>query len=245
MRLRPARSDRVRCPECGAPFDWDELRDPTRRKHPYLFEHHPNHNLWSFFRTLIGGLFPRRFWKTLSPVQPSWPRRLTVYWILCILLGSLAFIGEFSGNFYWIYGTLQGQRTGMQQYFLGPGIKSRGVIVCATPAQLANIIRQYGSVQNYIDQSVTKPFSWYAIKAALGFADVNSTPVRSTRPQDPIILVNLVDLAVMLAWPWFAMLVMLIFRASMRRRRCARSICFASHSIAATSLCGWAWRGCS
>ena len=48
-----------RCPECGYRFDWDELRDPTRRVHQYLFELHPERNVWSFVRTLLGGLRPR------------------------------------------------------------------------------------------------------------------------------------------------------------------------------------------
>ena len=37
-----------RCPECGHEFLWRDLLDPTRRRHPYLFEHHPDHNLRSF-----------------------------------------------------------------------------------------------------------------------------------------------------------------------------------------------------
>src|SRR4051812_18016461 len=69
-----------RCPECGAKFDWDELRNPARRLHPYLFEHHPEGNVRSLFRTLVGGLRPGRFWKTLLPVQASRPRRLIAYW---------------------------------------------------------------------------------------------------------------------------------------------------------------------
>jgi hypothetical protein len=72
-----------RCPECGYRFEWDELRDPRRRFHPYLFEHHPNRNAWSFFHTLVGGLAPRRFWSTLYPTQPSRPHRLVAYWVLC------------------------------------------------------------------------------------------------------------------------------------------------------------------
>src|SRR3954464_15190796 len=56
-----------RCPECGYTFDWEELRDPTRRLHPYLFEHHPRRNVWSFIRTLTAGLRPRRFWSMLYP----------------------------------------------------------------------------------------------------------------------------------------------------------------------------------
>src|SRR5258705_8474331 len=59
-----------RCPECGFTFDWSEILDITRRKHPYLFEHHPERNLWSFFKTLFGGANPRRFWRALHPAPP-------------------------------------------------------------------------------------------------------------------------------------------------------------------------------
>ena len=37
-----------RCPECGYSFDWPEILDITRRKHRYLFEHHPEGNIGSF-----------------------------------------------------------------------------------------------------------------------------------------------------------------------------------------------------
>ena len=75
-----------RCPECGYRFDWEELRDPARRLHPYLFEHHPESNVWSFVRTLLGGLLPGRFWRKLLPVQPSRPGRLWAYFIIVSLL---------------------------------------------------------------------------------------------------------------------------------------------------------------
>src|SRR4051794_15887190 len=71
-----------RCPECGYVFDWAELRDPARRLHPYLFEHHPDHNFWSFFRTEIGSWRPRVFWRNLHPMQASKVRRLRAYWLL-------------------------------------------------------------------------------------------------------------------------------------------------------------------
>ena len=44
-----------RCPECGYRFNWNELFDPARRKHPYLFEHHPERNVASFFHTKVEG----------------------------------------------------------------------------------------------------------------------------------------------------------------------------------------------
>ena len=77
-----------RCPECGYAFEWADLRDPARRKHRYLFEHHPERNVRSFVRTMIGGLLPRRFWTGLLPSQPSHPRRLAIYTLL-IFIGAL------------------------------------------------------------------------------------------------------------------------------------------------------------
>jgi hypothetical protein len=75
-----------RCPECGYRFDWPDLLDPTRRRHRYLFEHHPERNAWSFCKTAIGGLRPGRFWRSLSPVQRSAPRRLAVYAGIVLLI---------------------------------------------------------------------------------------------------------------------------------------------------------------
>src|SRR5687767_7734312 len=49
-----------RCPECGYRFEWAQLRDQKLQFHPYLFEHHPKRNVWSFCRTLVGGLRPAR-----------------------------------------------------------------------------------------------------------------------------------------------------------------------------------------
>src|SRR4051794_30598869 len=79
-----------RCPECGHTFDWADLTDPNRRKHPYLFEHHPEKNIRSFCATALNGLNPWKFWRALRPEMPSRPRRLFIYWILITLCTSLA-----------------------------------------------------------------------------------------------------------------------------------------------------------
>ncbi len=83
-----------RCPECGYRFEWPEVLDPARCLHPYLFEHHPEHNVRSFLATILNAQRPRRFWASLHPVQPSRPRRLRLYaWIvLGIYLFGLACI---------------------------------------------------------------------------------------------------------------------------------------------------------
>lgn len=44
-----------RCPECGFRFDWPHVLDPTRRLHPYIFEHHPERNFRSFWQTAFAG----------------------------------------------------------------------------------------------------------------------------------------------------------------------------------------------
>jgi hypothetical protein len=78
-----------RCPECGYAFTWPEVLDPNRRRHPYLFEHHSGRSTWSFLATLFGGLRPRRFWRTLHPVQPARPWRLGAYLVLVMVVLAL------------------------------------------------------------------------------------------------------------------------------------------------------------
>src|SRR5438105_3920894 len=65
-----------RCPECGYRFTWEEVLDPSRRLHPYLYEHRPDAGPLALWNTLRGGLRPAKFWATLHPVQPSRPLRL-------------------------------------------------------------------------------------------------------------------------------------------------------------------------
>jgi hypothetical protein len=78
-----------RCPECGYRFVWAELLDQKRNTHPYLFEHHPRNNVWSFVRTAIGGLNPIRFWRTLRPQMTVRPGRLFAYWMICTAMPAL------------------------------------------------------------------------------------------------------------------------------------------------------------
>src|SRR6185503_2909506 len=75
-----------RCPECGYRFEWVELIDAKLKLHPYLFEHHPRRNVWSFWKTAVGGLRPGRFWKALHPTHVSRPGRLLAYWAVVALL---------------------------------------------------------------------------------------------------------------------------------------------------------------
>ena len=59
--------------------EWEEILDRTRRRHKYLFEHHPEKSFRSFVATLVGGLFPWSFWRSLHPTQRPDLRRLWKY----------------------------------------------------------------------------------------------------------------------------------------------------------------------
>ena len=85
-----------RCPECGYPFEWTELLDAKRRPHPYLFEHHPESNFKSFWKTAIGELRPWKFWRGLHPAMPSKPRRLLLYYLLVAMFGCLILLTHFA-----------------------------------------------------------------------------------------------------------------------------------------------------
>lgn len=80
-----------RCPECGLEFEWADLLDPTRRQHPYLFEHQAQHGpIASYMRTALGSLKPPRFWRTITIQQPCHGRRLWLYAL--IFVGLYGFI---------------------------------------------------------------------------------------------------------------------------------------------------------
>jgi hypothetical protein len=83
-----------RCPECGHRSTWEELRR-EQPNHPYLFERYPNRNAWSFFRTLLASLRPRKFWRELSPTVRPVPSRLMIFAMIVILLGVLGSLTTF------------------------------------------------------------------------------------------------------------------------------------------------------
>ncbi|HEX4792960.1 MAG TPA: hypothetical protein VH370_04160 [Humisphaera sp.] len=80
-----------RCPECGFKFEWDEVLNPTRRQHRFVFEHQGSRRARAFWKTAVAGLRPGKFWRELTPVQPSFPKRLFVYWLIAM---AIACVGE-------------------------------------------------------------------------------------------------------------------------------------------------------
>lgn len=85
-------SQSPRCSECGYPFEWSEVVDPRLDVHPYLFEKHPEANIWSYWKTFKNAFRARSFWSQLHPAQRPNTRRLVYYWIIgsCAYLLSVA-----------------------------------------------------------------------------------------------------------------------------------------------------------
>jgi hypothetical protein len=181
-----------RCPECGYAFTWAELRDPTRRLHPYLFEHHPQRNLRSFLRTLLGSQFPRRFWRTLFPTQPSRPRRLLLYGFLAAAILVAPFLGLLGYRVYEMDRTMRDRRA----------FEMRTM----TPLRAAELTAQFGSVKAYLEQAAPL----FPDQRYLRFHNITGWWQLGGAFQVT---------AFALLWPWLTFLSLLVFRASMRRAR--------------------------
>jgi hypothetical protein len=84
-----------RCPECGFAFEWPQLLHRNEFIHPFLFEHHPERNVWSFRKTIFAGLRPFKFWRSVSPAHEPVYTRLMQYWLLTIALLLLSNVAVF------------------------------------------------------------------------------------------------------------------------------------------------------
>lgn len=179
-----------RCPECGFRFTWQELLDPRRALHPYLFELHPERNLWSFCRTLIGALRPRRFWRQIHPGQPSDPRRLVLFGLviaaLCLVPGVLD-LAVLAYRF--------------DQYQLE---RQQAAAATITPALAAWAVPRHGSIQGYLDAAYPRFGSpWFTRMLMRSYS------------RRPMVLVA----GGLVAWSALTFAALMIFQASMRRAR--------------------------
>ena len=177
-----------RCPECGYQFNFDELRDPTRRLHPYLFEHHPEKNVRSFLRTFTASLRPRRFWAILFPTQALNRRRLIVYWLLATLAVLLTW------SIFWGY-------CAQLNDFHNRGMRT-SVSAGIDPEFKAKMIARFGTWQSYLD------YEWPLLPnprvAWQVFDHYQYAPMRMI----PIVAIS---------WPWLTLGALLLFQASLRR----------------------------
>jgi hypothetical protein len=185
-----------RCAECGYAFTWPDLLDPARRPHPYLFEHNPRHNVRSFVRTYFAGLLPRRFWRTLQPIQPIRPPRLAAHYVIAtalFIVAPLVLVG-------WPW--VQSVRNELDNR------ATWRAWVMKNPAVAKEMIDRYGSIDAYLD-TWPSPYwgSWMIVN------------LRSHMTHDTS---SINAAAVALLWPWMTFATLMIFRASMRRAKVRR-----------------------
>ena len=183
-----------RCPECGYAFTWDEITDPARRLHPYAFEHHAERNAWSFRRTLLGGLRPGRFWRTLFPTQPSRPRRLVTYWLIASCFALLPMLAQYVRHAVAFQREAQAWRMRAATW---------------PPAQFNSyapwVVANYGSAQAFFDEQYPL---WPSPRAALMTFRHSSYDWATQWAA-----------VVLIAWPWLTFAALMIFQVSMRRVR--------------------------
>jgi hypothetical protein len=183
-----------RCPECGYRFEWQELTDPKLRQHPYLFEHHRRHNLWSFFRTLIGGLRPRRFWSALYPTQPSHPWRLALYFVLVCSIIVVPAVTQLARDGYSLWRATENSRARLLKEVQRP-INAAWLrrYPGRTPQQLVDMFQPPPTFKQLVTTVVTE--------RPMTFVKLQLVPF---------------------AWPLLTLAAMMVFRWSMRRAKVRR-----------------------
>ena len=200
-----------RCPECGYRFEWPDVLDPSRRIHSYVFEHHPDRNMWSFWKTLLGGLRPRRFWLSLHPAQPYSPRRLVLYWLIYSSFTLVAVLLAVS----WMC-----VETSRRNRVSRPIVLAQAQNGVPIYWHRESFLEQFDSIEQYVDLMypvdpipvIRHVLSW------LGGA---------------LILISLL----MISWPWLSVLAMSVFGISMRHARvrpihiCRSALYSFDHSI--------------
>jgi len=178
-----------RCPECGFRFEWADLTDPARRVHRYLFEHHPQRNVWSFFRTVFAGFVPARFWSSIHPAQRSRLLRLGLYWALA-LVPLVVVVASY-------YGLWFAQATATTSSLRAINTAS------VTPSQRAALSQQYGSYNQFLDE-------FYPLPPSRRFFS-------NAWQEEGWWTIHLATFWVV--WPLLLFVTMLLFRISMRRAR--------------------------
>jgi hypothetical protein len=215
-----------RCPECGYTFDWPDLLDPTRRLHPYLFEHHPERNVRSFWRTAAGALLPRRFWRALQPAQPSRPRRLVLYWVLTLFV---------------CYACVQlavASRTGFLGYHEMKKILSLRAAALAGQIRVSSPAPQFGPVGSQItDPKLLQQYldRYYPTGLTLEWLKWMGAMYADSWPATNIVLLPL-------TWPWLMFASLMIFQWSMRRSK-VRAIHVLRCTVYSGGTLAWAGLG--
>ena len=180
-----------RCPECGHRFDWKDVLDEQNRVHPYLFEHHPERNVRSFVRTLLGSVLPRSFWRDIRPTHRPNPTRLLTYWAVSALPILLLFVTMVTISVVQQVRDIQQQRDALiyrARYRYGE----------------ESIVKTFGSLEAYA--AATWPMPPISRMVRQHSLRMLHTPLGCT-------------VWFVLGWPWLSVAALSIYRISMRRKR--------------------------
>lgn len=202
-----------RCPECGYTFVWAELLEIDRRLHPYLFEHHPERPYWSFVKTIIGGLRPWKFWKSLHPAQPCRPRRLMRFAAWMLVPAVLIWVALLGG----VITERMSQHIRARQW-------ERAYLSNPKPtSEFEDELKQFGGIDGYLD-------TFYP-NTVLGIIQHEGDPAR-------VMLDYAVPSIIAVAWPVATLLALCVFEISRRRVKIGR-IHFVRAVVYSADLIWW------
>jgi hypothetical protein len=181
-----------RCPECGYRFEWREVLE-GKGLHPYLFEHHPEANFKSFWRTWIHGLRPGKFWKLLQPTHTLRPRRLLVYWAIVLAALAAPFFTKvyYSANAEWH----------KQVQWRARLLRTPNLMAFNVPPPPPPNSPQF---QAYVDQIYPAPTAW--LIASIAWDELRSFVIPNPDMQFILLTSAL--------WPVLTFFAILLFRAS-------------------------------
>jgi hypothetical protein len=182
-----------RCPECGHRFVWTDLVTQGDRTLPFLFEHRPGHNVWSFFKTLAANFRSGRFWRALMPTHVLVMRRLVIYWLILFVASVLVMTPPWVYEMRQVYTSFQRLRAGWVANMLAN----------QNDPIYAQQIKQYGSAQAAIDAQSPMPSLYQFMFRHNWFGH---------RYFGPAVMFNLL-------WPWLTVGSLLVFRASLAQAR--------------------------
>ena len=193
-----------RCPECGYVFDWGEVLHPEIVRHPYLFEHNSRRSIRSFFATLIGGMRPRRFWRSLRATHRPVLTRLLLYAFLCAAMVLTLPGATFLRKLYDLSQFMKMQRAAENRWLQDPmGKNYRDRVLLTWP-----------NIDAYLDSKYPAVMSAPFMKAAWN----ETISVRfSGRTGFGGILAAIPACIAVVLWPWLTFATLMIFLASMRR----------------------------
>ena len=192
-----------RCPECGFTFQWAELLDEQRTRHPWLFEHGRGRNVRVFLATYVRTCRPNRFWQGITPANPVRLGRLALYWLL-VSLPLLLSVAAFG------LATVPAQVTEMAAR--APAERAPYLPLLATGASVYLPRTNYRGPLTAAALDAEYPSPWSATFVFWAWSHVDLRLKDGTGPMA-------VAAVAFVVWPWLTAAALLLFQKSMRRAK--------------------------